>query len=287
MAWQRKIPFGYQIQQGEIRFQSQEAEAVRTIFARYLAGDSYLTIAEHLTEHGPRYHAHTQQWNKHMVKRILENAKYIGAEGYPRIVSNEDYLAVQLRKIDCTRPEMRPPAVVPVLNKTVCAVCGFPMRRDTRNHRRPRWQCQNPDCRQTVSISDESLTELITQQLRELAKAPHLLPPPSTDQVCPSIDSVRLQNELTLALNRNAENPEYIKALVLGTAAQKYEQLPDPTPAHDFEVLMSRLETDPTDANALADLFSTAVSAVRLAPDRSITLELAHNKSVTEEAQST
>lgn len=287
MAWQRKNPFGYQMQNGEIQLHLQEAEAVRAIFARYLAGDSYLTIAEGLTEHGPRYHEHTPAWNKHMVRRILENAKYIGTEGYPQIVSNEDFLAVQLRKIDCARPVSRSAGIVPVLDKTVCAVCGSPMRRDTRNHRRPRWQCQNPDCRQTVSISDESLTEQITQRLKELAKDPRLLPPPSTDQVCPSIDAVRLQNELTLALNRGSENPEYIKALVLAAAAQKYEQLPDPTPAHDFEVLMSRLETDPTDAEALADLFSTAVSAVRLASDRSITLEFAHDKSVAEETQST
>lgn len=287
MAWQRKIPFGYQMQNGVIQLHPQEAEAVHDIFSRYLAGNSYLTIADNLTEHGPRYHEHTRQWNKHMVKRILENAKYIGAEGYPRIVSNEDFLAVQLRKIDCARPVSRSAGIVPILNRTMCAVCGSPMRRDSRNHRKSRWQCQNPDCRQTVSISDESLTEQITQRLRVLAKDPWLLPPPPTGQVSPSIDAVRLQNELTLALNRGSENPDYIKALVLAAAAQKYEQLPDPTPAHDFELLMSRLETDPTDAGALADLLNTAVSAVRLAPDRSITLELVHDKSVAEEAQST
>lgn len=287
MAWQRKIPFGYQMQNGVIQLRPQEAEAVHSIFNRYLAGESYLTIAEDLTEHGPRYHEHTSRWNKHMVKRILENTKYIGGEGYPRIVSNEDFLAVQLRKMDNARPVSRSADIVPILNKAVCAVCGSSMRRDTRNHRSPRWQCQNPDCRQTVSISDESLTGQIAQRLRELAKAPHLLSPPSADRICSSIDTVRLQNELTLALNRSAENPEYIKVLVLATAAQKYEQLPDPTPAHDFEVLMSRLDTDPTDANALADLFNTAVSAVQLAPDRSITLELVHDKSVAEEAQNT
>lgn len=286
MAWQRKIPFGYQMQNGVIQLHPQEAEAVRTIFAQYLAGDSYLTIAESLTAHGPRYHAHTPRWNKHMVKRILENAKYIGGESYPRIVSDEDFLAVQLRKTDCARPVSRSADIVPILNKTVCAVCGSPMRRDTRNHRRPRWQCQNPDCRQTVSISDEALMGQIVQRLKELAQAPHLLPAPSGARTAPGMDAVRLQNELTLALNRNSEDPDYIRALVLAAAAQKYEQLPDPTPAHDFKLLMSRLETDPTDADALADLLNTAVSTVRLAPDKSITLELIHSKSITEEAQS-
>lgn len=286
MTWQRKIPFGYQIQKGKIQLQMQEAETVRNIFSRYLAGDSYLTIAEALTEHGPRYHEHTPEWNKHMVKRILENSKYIGGQGYPWIVSDEDFLAVQLRKADCTRPASLSADIAPILNKTVCAMCGFPMRRDTRTHGRPRWQCQNPDCHQTVFIGDESLAEQITQQLREIAKAPHPLQPPATERICSGIDALRLQNELTLALNRNSENPEYIKALVLAAAAQKYEQFPDPTPAHEFERLLAQLETNPTDADALADLLNTAVSAVRLAPDKRVTLELTHGKPITEEAQS-
>ena len=36
MAWQRKTPFGYMIQNGEIICHPQESGAVREIFARYL-----------------------------------------------------------------------------------------------------------------------------------------------------------------------------------------------------------------------------------------------------------
>ena len=81
MAWQRKIPFGYMICGGLILPHPQEADAVRYIFGQYLAGASLLTIAEGMTRQDIRYHQHTAEWNKNMVKRILENAKYTGADG--------------------------------------------------------------------------------------------------------------------------------------------------------------------------------------------------------------
>ena len=95
MAWQRKIPFGYMIEGGRVRPHPQESDAVRYIFGQYLAGASLLTIAERMAERGPRYHQHTAEWNKHMVKRILENTKYIGVDGYPRLVSDGDFAAAQ------------------------------------------------------------------------------------------------------------------------------------------------------------------------------------------------
>lgn len=98
MAWQRKIPFGYIIEGGITQPHPREADAVRYIFSQYLAGASLLAIAEDMTEHGPRYHQHTPAWNKNMVKRVLENQKYIGAESYPPLVSNENFAAARCQR---------------------------------------------------------------------------------------------------------------------------------------------------------------------------------------------
>lgn len=84
MAWQRKIPFGYQVRNGRINCHPEEAELVRAIFSRYLLGGSYSQIADEMTQQGVRYHQHNAQWNKHMVKRILENERYLGMDGYPK-----------------------------------------------------------------------------------------------------------------------------------------------------------------------------------------------------------
>ena len=282
MAWQRKIPFGYMIRDGLIQPHPQEADAVRYIFGQYLAGASLLTIAEDMTQQDVRYHQHTAEWNKHMVKRILENTKYTGAADHPRIVSDEDFAAAQRRKTERNTYAPLPTEIRPIQNKTVCARCGGRMARGSRAHGRVSWRCQGPDCGQVVTISDEVLTGQVDERLRELAQAPNLLTAPEPKRVERDLDTIRLQNELTLALNQGSEKPEYIKTLALAVAAQRYGQLPDPTPAHDLEQLRTRLEQGSADADTLANLLTIAVRAVRLTTDKNVELELINGKIIAE-----
>ena len=283
MAWQRKIPFGYIIEGGVTQPHPQEADAVRYIFSQYLAGASLLAIAEDMTEHGPRYHQHTPAWNKNMVKRVLENQKYIGAEGYPPLVSNENFAAARCQRSSRNTYAPLSAEIRPILGKTVCARCGGRLARGTRSHGRVHWRCQ--DCGQSVSISDEALAEIVDRRLRELSQAPHLLTAPEPQQTGPDLDVVRLQNELTLVLNRGGESPEYIRSLALTAAVLRYNQLPDPIPAHKLERLRARLEQGPADADTLSALLATAVRAVRLAPDKTVELELVNGTIITEEKE--
>ena len=283
MAWQRKIPFGYTIQGGITQPHPREAGAVRYIFGQYLAGASLLAIAEDMTRQGPRYHQHTPAWNKNMVKRILENDKYIGTEGYPPLVSNEDFAAARCQRSSRNTYAPLSDEVRPILGKMACAGCGGRLARGTRSHGRVHWRCQ--DCGQSVSISDEALAEIVDRLLRELSQAPHLLTAPEPQQTEPSLEAVRLQNELTLALNRGGESPEYIRSLALTAAVLRYNQLPDPIPAHKLERLRARLEQGPADADTLSALLATAVRAVRLAPDKTVELELVNGTIITEEKE--
>ena len=288
MAWQRKIPFGYIIRGGVVQSQPQEADAVRFIFGQYQAGASLLAIAEEMTQQGIRYHQHTDQWNKNMVKRILENTKYTGADGWPRLVPDEDFTDAQRQRTERNTYAPLAADIQPIQGKATCALCGGRMARGTRSHGRVHWKCQNPECGQSISISDEMLAELVTERLQELAQSPHLLTAPEPQWPAPTMDAIRLQNELTMAFNRGSEKPEYMKTLILAVTAQRYEQLPDPTPTHELKRLRERLEQGPADANALADLLSLAVRAVRLTPDRKVELELVNGTIITgeKEAQS-
>ena len=283
MAWQRKIPFGYIIEGGVTQLHPQEADAVRYIFGQYLAGASLLAIAEDMTRQGPRYHQHTPAWNKNMVKRVLENAKYIGAEGYPPLVPGEDFAAAQCQRFSRNTYAPLSAEIRPILGKIVCAQCGGGLVRGTRSHGRVHWRCQ--DCGQSVSISDEALAEIVNRRLRELSQSSHLLTAPEPQQTEPNLEAVRLQNELTLALNRGGESPEHIKSLALAAAVQRYGQLSDPTPAHELERLRVRLEQGPADANTLSALLTTAVRAVRLAPDKTVALELINGAIIAEKKE--
>lgn len=283
MAWQRKIPFGYMIEGGVTQPHPREADAVRYIFGQYLAGASLLAIAEDMTRQGPRYHQHTPAWNKNMVKRVLENMKYTGADGWPRLVPDGDFAAAQRQRSSRNTYAPLSDEIRPILGKTVCAQCGGRLTRGTRSHGRVHWRC--PDCGQSVSISDDELVQLVEGQLRGLSRAPYLLTASEPQQGESDLDAVRLQNELTLALNRGGESPEYIKSLVLAAAVQRYSQLPDPTPAHELEQLRTRLEQGPADAGTLAKLLTTAVRAVRLAPDKTAALELVNGTIITEKKE--
>ena len=285
MAWQRKIPFGYEIRGGQLRPHPQEADAVRHIFGQYLAGASLLAIAEGMTGRGPRYHQHTPEWNKHMVKRILENARYTGADGYPPLVSGEDFDAAQEQRGARNTYAPLPAEIRPIQDKAVCGLCGARLIRGHRTHGRVHWKCQNADCGQGISISDEALAKLVEGRLRELAQAPHLITAPEPQRAAPGLDAIRLQNELTQALNRGGESSRYMKSLILAAAAQRYSQIPDPTPAHKLGRLRARLEEGPADGETLSALLEAAVRAVRISPGGTVKLELASGRSITEEKE--
>lgn len=175
MAWQRKIPFGYQVQNGRINCHPEEAELVRAVFSRYLLGGSYSQIADEMTQQGVRYHQHTAQWNKHMVKRILENERYLGMDGYPQLVTDEEFLAVRLRRGEQNTYAPCPSEIIPIRDKAVCALCGEKMARDTKSRGRPRWRCKNPECGGSVYLDDSIILERVVQKLKVLAHSPECM----------------------------------------------------------------------------------------------------------------
>lgn len=281
MAWQRKTPFGYTIQNGVLTRCPKEAAAVKNIFTLYLEGASYNGIAEEMTRRGVPYHQHTPQWNKHMVKRILENEKYMGADGWPRLISDETFLSVRFRKEDKTTYAPCPEYMGPIREKAVCGRCGTKMVRDTKSHGRPRWRCQNPECGASIYADDASLRDQVTECLKELAKAPHLLAMPRTVQPnSTSLDALRIQNEINLGFNRSEINSDFMKTLIFAAAAERYGEVPDPTRSHSLSRLRERLEQNPADARDLRELFEEAVSAVRIGQGGEVELELAGGRTL-------
>ena len=74
----RYIPFGYEIRDGVICIVERETEVVQSVYALYIQGMSLLAIAERLNMLPITYASDGRAWDKHMVKRILENPKYKG-----------------------------------------------------------------------------------------------------------------------------------------------------------------------------------------------------------------
>jgi len=283
MAWQRTIPFGYQMRQGRIERNPADADTVRDIFTRYLQGESLQHIAMAMAAQGIRYHEHTAEWNKNMVKRVLENSRYLGDEQYPRVISDEDFNAAQTLRA-CKNTYTPCKVSDEIRTRAVCGQCGAKIVRVAKRRKTTLWKCESPDCGYTAHISDERLVAAVDALLDELAHTPEALAPRIPREAKPSGGAQRVANELTNALNRGAESVEYIRSLVFACAAEKYGELPDSSLQYKVDKLRERIEAGDTDKTLIKELLETAVRSIRITDVDNIALELINGQIIVKEA---
>ena len=64
----RKLPFGYRMESGQVRAAEAEAEVVEMVFACYAKGASYETLVKSLNK-GTVPYAPGRPWNKNKIGR--------------------------------------------------------------------------------------------------------------------------------------------------------------------------------------------------------------------------
>ena len=279
MGWERKIPFGYRMEQTKLVCEESEAETVRRIFERYLGGESLAQIARSLSGQDVRYHAHSPVWNKNMIKRIIEDGRYLGNEDYPKIVDRDTFLSVRLMKADKVQPVSPcPEAIKPLRDRMSCAVCGARMRRHPSSRRKIRWICANNDCRHTAIIQDEDLIEGVKRCLEKLTLSPQLSEGSAPESMPKGMNILRLENELTAAFNRGTESVAYMKALIFALAAERYSALPDRTAEHEMDTLQVQFNEHEIDMEIF---INKAVRRVLLRRGAGVAVELINGVTIT------
>ena len=118
MGSNRKRPFGYKMEFGEIVLHPAEAETVRWIYDSDLAGASYTALVDKLRERGISYDG-DKPWNKNMTARILAERRYTGVDGFPQIIPEGQFRMVQVRRQERTAPCKKTPA-----QKELRKLCG-------------------------------------------------------------------------------------------------------------------------------------------------------------------
>lgn len=93
----RKILYGYRIQDGALEVSAQEGAIVERIAMLYIEGLSYQKISDTLNKERVPFSVEAPFWNKHKVKRLLENPRYTGIDGYPPILKQSVFQDVQQR----------------------------------------------------------------------------------------------------------------------------------------------------------------------------------------------
>lgn len=85
MGSNRKQPFGYKMELGQIVIHPEEASAVRYLFREYNQGKSFLDLTNAMKAWGIPYDG-DKPWNKNMIARILADGRYTGLPPYPLLI---------------------------------------------------------------------------------------------------------------------------------------------------------------------------------------------------------
>ena len=226
MKKNRNIPFGYTMKKGEIIAEPTESQAVKDIFKLYLDGKSMSELARQMSISQISYNGITFDWNKNMVKRILENEKYLGKDGYPALIDNETFNRANARKKSrATSVNEISEELQIIRSLTYCKECGHRLSRIGGNTQTDKWDCRNPECsRFNYRLTDNMIKDILLHILNAVIANPDLLDTDSEiSGYTPSIKVKCQQNELNRLMDNPQIDSEKVKTEILRLAELKYD----------------------------------------------------------------
>ena len=214
------------MQKGEIIAEPTENQAVKDIFKLYLDGKSMSEIARQMSICQISYNGITFDWNKNMVKRILENEKYLGKDGYPVLIDNETFNHANARKKSkATSVNEISEELKIIRSLTYCKECGHRLSRIGGNTQTDKWDCRNIECsRFNYRLTDNMIKDILLHILNAVIANPDLLDTDSEISAYTTNIKVKCQQN---EINRLMDNPEIdsekVKTEILRLAELKYD----------------------------------------------------------------
>lgn len=214
----RYIPFGYKIENGIICIVENEAALVELAFELYISGKSYSDIAKRFTIIKTPYAEGKDKWNKNMVKRIIENEKYIGNGDYPKIIDEKKFYRANKMRLSkvIVKDEEKNEYDNFIRENSECIICHFPLKRQHQGHppnRRIAYKCTNPIC--SAASVDERESELrITKIINRMIDEIDIVEPENEETIKDNEQIEELNNEIHLKIAEgNFKKDEIFKML--------------------------------------------------------------------------
>lgn len=280
----RNIPYGYQFKNGNIAIQEKETETVKRIFMEYLNGLSLLKIAEQLNNEQIEYMPGVCGWNKSRIKRIIENERYLGTNGYPPIIDDNTHKTLmQIKSEKNTQKGTDRKADIFNLGVPIlCPKCGSKMcrRHDSKRKCQDWWLCQNNNCKNIISISDNDLIYGITECLNTVINNPEVITNNSdTSQL--NLDVLRLESEISRMLDNSGVDKNTLRKKMLECVSLKYRNI------DSQKYISEKLKADFANASPLSafsmDLFSRTVKAINLSRNGIVSIVLMNDQEIGKE----
>lgn len=281
----RNIPYGYQYKNGSIAIQTEETETVTRIFTEYRNGLSLLKIAEQLNNEHIEYMPGVCGWNKSRIKRIIEDERYLGTNGYPPIIDEDMHKTLMLIKSEknTQKGTDRKADIFNLGVPILCPKCGSKMcRRHDSNRKCPDWWlCQNDSCKNIISISDNDLIYGITECLNTVISNPDIIETVTDVDKEPSLDVYRLENEISRMLDSHGFDKKLLRKKMLERVSLKYKDI------DSQKYTSKRLKADFANASPLInfsmDLFNRTVKAIKFSTDDEVNIVLINGQQIGKE----
>ena len=223
----RTLLFGYEMKNGKLYVLDEEAQIVRKIYMDYMSGRSLKSIATELTSMGVTYYLEKTVWSKNIISRILADPRYAGADGYPVIISQDDFEHASGRKSAMGGAQAEiPEMTAEVKSKMVCACCGQNMGRRNKWRGREKWLCPS-GCKVDVYLSDDHIFGAILNIMNRVRNCPDLLRwHTSSAEYVPSVEVIRQSKEIDRLMEQRGVEFGVLSGMVLKCVESKYDCCP-------------------------------------------------------------
>lgn len=235
----RMISYGYGIKDGTFSVMDAEAAIVKRIFAEYIDGKLLQDIADELTREQVEFYMGNRVWNKNRIARIIDNEKYIGADGYPQIIDDDVFVYARQLKEEKGAKKIHFDETIEYLrkNKITCSQCGAPMKRISKWRSREKWMCRQ-GCKNEIYIADNIIFGGINAILYQITQNPDCTRPVGEEKK-PNMEIRRRMSEINRLLS--SSNPTFTagKKMIFSLAELKFELGNDKTPDIYTDMLIS------------------------------------------------
>ena len=286
MPKNRTIPFGYCMKNGEITTEPKEVYAVVAIFDEYLKGRSLSEIAKLMQSEKIRYNAISDKWNKNMVKRIIENDRYLGTEKYPQIIDKETFKLANEKRVRKATVSIGHTEEVKLLKQiTFCKECGQKLTRTKENL----WDCRRPECyRFDHLLTDQMILSAVLNVFNTVIANPTLINSDCTVSTYSPNAKVKFQqNEINRMTDMVHTDEKKIKEELFRLAQLRYDCCTYDDSQQKTELLKSRLCCEQLNTLDIG-LFKACVSRIWISHFCTIEVELINGvriKNITEKVK--
>ncbi len=273
----RYVSYGYEITDGRIMVIEKEREIVINVYGMYINGHGLLEISNRLNQAGVSYNNDGRNWNKNIIKRMLENRKYLGEDCFPPIIKPDIFeKAEQIRLTKSNAPNERKKELNTIFrNNLICGCCGQRLDRYKGKcksgyvyYRR----CRNAECtKPATTIIETELEQVLMNILNDLVRTPEQVK--ADESVIPDIED---EPRLNIAdeINNPVNEIKDIVAKIIEGAELRFEQCIEQDYTAIDENIRRTLNIRPEKDEMDIELFKSIGKIIRLYPNKIAEIEL-------------